>query len=490
MRPTIFTPVTIEVVLLFLAVGGSIFAQTQPSLFVWSNVVVFGSQTFFSAFFVILSFYYSDLYDLRIVRNFSEFITRLPRSSGIAFVLLCGFYALYPLMGVAGGPIFSSLSIACVVLPVVLPVRWVLYRLLNIRSLTERVLILGTSPLAWKIVEEIEATPHVGYTIVGLVEDQGASGSYGSQSSQYPMRGPLERLNDILNELRPDRIIVALTERRGRLPVRDLLDARMAGIIVEDGIEVHERLTEKLAIESLTPSFLFFSEDFTKSRFQMALRRMVSLAFALVGILLTFPLMVLIALTIKIDSSGSAFFIQDRAGLHGRTFRLIKFRTMHPLQPGKEYEEVWERDVSSRVTRVGKWLRKLRLDEVPQFINIMRGDMDLVGPRPEMVSNVKTMIEQIPYYSLRMVVRPGITGWAQVRHGYSVSQEDVTEKMRYDLYYVKHMSPWFDLRILIDTVKIVLLGRDGEKKESAETKESPSKLTTSAVVNVTLTNQR
>ena len=389
-------------------------------------------------------------------------------------------------MGVAGGAFFSSLSIAYVVLPVVLPVRWVLYRLLNIRSLTERVLILGTSPFAWKIVEEIEATPHVGYTIVGLVEDHGASGS---QASQYPMLGPLERLDDILKELRPDRIIVALTERRGRLPVRDLLDARMAGIIVEDGVEVHERLTEKLAIESLTPSFLFFSEDFTKSRFQMALRRVVSLAFALVGILLTFPLMVFIALMIKIDSSGSVFFIQDRSGLHGRTFRLIKFRTMHSIEPGKESDEVWERDVSSRVTRVGKWLRKLRLDEVPQFINILRGDMDLVGPRPEMVSNVKTMIEQIPYYSLRMVVRPGITGWAQVRHGYSVSQEDVTEKMRYDLYYVKHMSPWFDLRILVDTVKIVLLGRDGEKKESSETKESAPKLTTS-VVNVTLTNQR
>ena len=483
MRPKIFTPVVVEIMLLFLAVCGSILLQTPSPLFVWSNTVVISGQILFPAFCFILSFYYCDLYDLRIVRSFGEFLSRLPRAFGLTFILLYGFYALFPLMGIEAGPFFSSLLISSVVLAVVLPVRWVLYSLLKLRSLTERVLILGTSPLAWKIVEEIEATPHVGYAIIGLVEDRGASVSFASPSSQYPLLGPLDRLADIVNELRPDHIIVALTERRGRLPVRDLLDARMAGIVVEDGIEVHERLTEKLAIESLTPSFLFFSGDFTKSRFQMALRRVVSLVFALVGLVLTAPLMALIALAIKLDSYGPVFFVQDRAGLRGRTFRLVKFRTMHPVPPGEEPGLVWERDVSSRVTRVGKWLRKLRLDELPQFNNILRGDMDLVGPRPEIASNVKTMVEQIPYYSLRMVVRPGITGWAQVRHGYSVSQEDVTEKMRYDLYYVKHMSPWFDLRILIDTVKIVLLGRDEEGKNRSEKKEADQQRTSPAIIN-------
>jgi exopolysaccharide biosynthesis polyprenyl glycosylphosphotransferase len=483
-RPKIFTPVVIEIALLFLAICGSILLQTQSSLFVWRNTVVIGGQILFPAFCFTLSFYYSDLYDLRIVRSFGEFIGRLPQVFGLAFIVLYGFYALFPLMGVEAGPFFSSLSISYVVLIVVLPVRWVLYRLLKIRSLTERVLILGMSPLAWKIVEEIEATPHVGYTIVGIVEDRGASVSFALPSARYPLLGPLERLGGIISELRPDLIIVALTERRGRLPVRDLLNARMAGILVEDGIEVHERLTEKLAIESLTPSFLFFSRDFTKSRLQMALRRAVSLLFALGGLVLTAPLMALIAFVIKMDSQGPVFFIQSRAGLRGRTFRLVKFRTMHPAPPGEELEAVWERDVSSRVTRVGKWLRKLRLDELPQFINILRGDMDLVGPRPEIANNVKTMVEQIPYYSLRTVVRPGITGWAQVRHGYSVSQEDVTEKMRYDLYYVKHMSPWFDLRILIDTVKIVLLGRDGEKKNRAKKENSDEQITSPAIVNL------
>jgi lipopolysaccharide/colanic/teichoic acid biosynthesis glycosyltransferase len=168
----------------------------------------------------------------------------------------------------------------------------------------------------------------------------------------------------------------------------------------------------------------------------------------------------LIALAIKLDSSGPVFFLDERAGLGGRPFRLIKFRTMRGQSDmDSERRSVWHRDDEARITRVGRWIRKLRLDELPQFWNILKGDMDLVGPRPEIMRNVKTMSEQIPYYSLRHVVRPGLTGWAQVRHGYSVSLEQVTEKMRHDLFYIKHMSPWLDLRILVDTVKIVLFGR-------------------------------
>jgi lipopolysaccharide/colanic/teichoic acid biosynthesis glycosyltransferase len=174
--------------------------------------------------------------------------------------------------------------------------------------------------------------------------------------------------------------------------------------------------------------------------------------------------MVLIAIAIKLDSKGPVFFIQERTGLRGKPFRLVKFRTMRPLQSNETEGSLWSRNSEARITRIGKILRKLRLDELPQFINIVRGDMDLVGPRPEMIENVTVMTEQIPYYSLRTIVRPGITGWAQIKHGYSVSHEDVTEKMRYDLYYVKHMSLWFDLRILVDTVKIVLLGKGGEMR--------------------------
>ncbi len=190
----------------------------------------------------------------------------------------------------------------------------------------------------------------------------------------------------------------------------------------------------------------------------MGLRRLVNMLIAAIGLILSAPLMMLVAMAIKLDSEGSVLFIQDRLGFRGHIFRLLKFRTMHPPTTDKP-EPVWNRDVESRVTRVGKWLRLLYLDELPQLINILRGDMDLVGPRPEMASNVQTMREQIPYYALRSTVCPGLTGWAQTRQGYAISQEAVTEKMRYDLYYIKHMSLWFDLRILLDTINIVLSKR-------------------------------
>jgi exopolysaccharide biosynthesis polyprenyl glycosylphosphotransferase len=276
----------------------------------------------------------------------------------------------------------------------------------------------------------------------------------------YPVLGPLERLDKIIDDVKPDRLIVSLTERRGRMPMGQLLECGAKGILVEDGQSTYESITGKLPIESLTPSFLVFSGAFRKSRLQLAARRAVSLAVAVIGLVLAAPLMGVIALAIKLDSRGPVLFIDERAGLKGRPFHLYKFRTMRPLAPGQTVPAaVWDRDDTTRITRVGRMIRKLRLDELPQFWNILKGDMDLVGPRPEIIANVQTMAEQIPYYLLRQSVRPGLTGWAQTRFGYSVSLEQVTEKMRYDLYYIKQMSFWLDLRILVDTVKIVLFGR-------------------------------
>lgn len=468
MNPRVVTLTLIETGFLFLIFCSLELQWIYPVRHDWRPVAGGLAEAFLLSSLFFVSSYYNELYNLRVVRSFSEFCSRLPQALGILYLLFAFFYKLIPTAAWEARPLFSSLLNIVVVVSVLLPIRGIFYFFLKSRKFADRVLILGTSVLAWKIAEEIEAAPHLGYVILGFVEDNhGAGGKGVSPHTPYPMFAPLERLEGIINQLHPDRIIVALAERRGRLPVRALLSARMAGIVVEDGIEVHERFTGKLAIESLAPSFLIFSKDFTKPKLQMAFRRAVSLMIATVGLILTSPLMVLIAVAIKLDSKGSVFFFQDRAGLDGRTFSLVKFRTMHPLEMGAA-GAVWRRDESSRVTRVGKWLRKLRLDELPQFVNILLGDMDLVGPRPEMVSNVKTMTEQIPYYSLRMGVRPGLTGWAQVKHGYSVSQEDVTEKMRYDLYYVKHMSPWFDLRIIVDTVKIVLLGRGSEERSRTE----------------------
>lgn len=339
---------------------------------------------------------------------------------------------------------------------------------------TEKVLILGTSPLAKAIAEVIGKFPHR-YFVVGYVDDACNSGGVVPRNNgnghenggnghpeagrriPYPVIGPIDRLENAIKDLRPDRIIVPRIED-GQLPLQELLNSRIEGIWVEDGIEVYERLAKKLAIESLPPSFLIFSKEFNKPKYQILAHRTLSVGLAALGLVLTAPLMALIALLIKLDSKGPVLFIQERVGLTGRIFPLLKFRTMHST-PSEQPESVWSRDLSSRITRVGKWLRRLRLDELPQLINVVRGEMNIVGPRPEIASNVKTMTDQIPYYALRHMIRPGITGWAQIKYGYAVSKEEVTEKVRYDLYYIKHMSLLFDLRILIETAKIVLFGR-------------------------------
>jgi len=450
--------IIVEALALFVAVTATIFAWGHPPTIDGRVVMTVLGQAAALSLSCIVAFYYNDLYDLRIVRSFSEFGSRLLQSFGVALILLAGFYTLFPETRIAGGRFASSLLM---IVGVLLPLRAVGYAIMRWRAFADRVLILGTGRLAHTLIPEIEARPHHRYSIVGVVDE---GGSREGQSFRYPLLGPLEHLDKIIEEITPDRIIVALAERRGRMPMRQLLDAEARGILVEDGLTTYENFTGKLAIEALTPSFLIFSGAFRKSRLLLAVRRLISLGTAAVGLVLTAPLMVLVALATKLDSRGPVFFIDERAGRGGRPFHLIKFRTMREQTSESEVEEysVWSRDDSNRVTRVGRWIRKFRLDELPQFWNILRGDMDLVGPRPEIMRNVKTMTDQIPYYSLRHVVRPGLTGWAQVRYGYSVSLEQVTEKMRHDLFYIKHMSLWLDLRILADTVKIGLFGRGAQ----------------------------
>ncbi|HEX6740128.1 MAG TPA: exopolysaccharide biosynthesis polyprenyl glycosylphosphotransferase [Vicinamibacteria bacterium] len=317
--------------------------------------------------------------------------------------------------------------------------------------MVERVLIVGAGPLAGKLLEEIERQPYLAAEVLGLVDDALSAAT----PLPYPVIGSLEDLPRLLEELRPDRVVVALASRRGRLPMDPLLQARVRGVIVEEGVDAFERLTGKLAIEALTPSALVFSRDFRKPRVVLALSRALSVTLALLGLVLLSPLFVLIALAILLDSRGPAFFAQDRVGAFGRRFKLVKFRTMHPTsRPPSE----WERDNGYRVTRVGRVLRRFRLDELPQFFNVLRGDMNLVGPRPHPVSNYQLFVERIPYYTLRTAVRPGITGWAQVRYRYANDLAEETEKMRYDLFYVKHLSLWLDVRILLETAKAVLQG--------------------------------
>jgi exopolysaccharide biosynthesis polyprenyl glycosylphosphotransferase len=393
------------------------------------------------------AFYYCDLYDLRVARSVRTCAPRLLKA--LALVVLA-VVAAYLLLGISEGVPVSSVLLVAAALP--LGVRACCYGFIRTRPYKQNVLLLGTGHLAGLVTQEIAARPHLRWA-VGVVTESG--GSMPGRAPRYPVVGGLDELGPIVARLQPHRIVVALPERRRAEVMPVLLEARGRGIRVQDAIDVYERITGKLAIEALPPASLVFSKGFRVSRRYAAVGRALSLAVAVVALVVTAPLIALIALAVKLDSRGPVFFRQERIGLHGRRFGLIKFRTMRPVAAEIS---AWVRDNEDRITRVGGVLRKFRLDELPQFLNVLRGDMNLVGPRPHPVVNYELFAREIPYYGLRAAVRPGVTGWAQVRYGYANDLEEETEKMRYDLYYVKHLSVWLDLRILVDTVKVVLFG--------------------------------
>jgi exopolysaccharide biosynthesis polyprenyl glycosylphosphotransferase len=326
----------------------------------------------------------------------------------------------------------------------------------------ERLLVVGGGELADELENAMKARPHRGQRVLGRV-DEGTRARAGRTRL-----GTVRDLDQIVELVRPDRVVVALARRRGQMPIRTLLRLSLRGVAVEDGVDVYERVTGKVPLEALTPTTFLFRKDSRSHRLDAALARALSTTAALVGGLVLALVFPLIALAIKLDSPGPLFFVQPRAGRGGRVFGLIKFRTMRPAADGATSQ--WARDNQRRLTRVGRWLRRFRLDELPQFVNVIKGDMNLVGPRPHPVCNLPLLElvarntpacgESIPFYALRSTVRPGITGWAQVRYQYANNLEEEIEKMRYDLYYIKHRSLWLDLRILFETVKVMMGGRE------------------------------
>jgi exopolysaccharide biosynthesis polyprenyl glycosylphosphotransferase len=326
------------------------------------------------------------------------------------------------------------------------------------------VLIIGASPLAAELAEMLGR--HLDYELVGVVTDTTGSDSI---ENGLPVLGTLDDFERIVSRVDPNLIVVASADRRGSLPIRTLLERRFQGRCeVEDGVAMYERMAEAMEFTALTPASVLFSGQFQPSRWHLLSTRALGCVLSSIALVVFAPVGALIAVAIKLDSPGPVIFAQERMGAFGRPFRLFKFRTMHPvLQCTSE----WVRDNDERITRVGVWLRKFRLDELPQLANILMGDMNLVGPRPHPVANsrILTMLARnlcdvsgidIPYYALRCRVRPGITGWAQVRYGYANDFAEELEKLRYDLYYIKHLSILLDLRILLETFRVVVLGHD------------------------------
>jgi exopolysaccharide biosynthesis polyprenyl glycosylphosphotransferase len=314
-----------------------------------------------------------------------------------------------------------------------------------------RVLVLGTTELAGKLVRELLAGADLRGFVVGVIDD----GSAAFKPALPCLRvGSIESLGKIIEGFEPDLIVCALPEGHDPLLIRELLPSLARGVPVEDGLMAYERLTGKIAIEHATARAVLFSRDVGASSVALVVARALSIIGATGLIVVLCPFLVPVALLIKLDSEGPVFFLHERVGLGGRPFNLIKFRTMRPGAATSE----WAVDNVHRTTRVGRWLRRFRIDELPQFLNILRGEMNLVGPRPHPLSNLALFTENIPYYGVRWSVRPGITGWAQIRYGYANDLGTETEKTRYDLHYIKHASLGLDLRILLETLTVVLKG--------------------------------
>jgi sugar transferase (PEP-CTERM system associated) len=287
---------------------------------------------------------------------------------------------------------------------------------------------------------QMQAPHDFGYRVVGFIDDQ-----------------PDDILR-IVRERDVDRIVVALSDRRGRLPIAELLHAKLSGIRVEDATTTYERLTGKILIDDLKPSWLIFSNGFVLSRSTRLWKRAADVAFASIGLVLGAPLMALTAIAVRLDSSGPILYAQERVGENGQLFTVYKFRSMR-VDAEPAGTPMWAQEGDNRVTRVGRFIRATRLDELPQLWNVLTGAMSFVGPRPERPYFVDQLAREIPYYQQRHSVKPGLTGWAQIKYQYGSTVEDAVEKLRYDLYYIKHVSFALDLSIMFDTVKVIMFGK-------------------------------
>jgi sugar transferase (PEP-CTERM system associated) len=397
-----------------------------------------------------LCLYYNDFYDLTLVHSNRELIVRLLQAVGAASIVLAAMYFAVPALMIGDGIFVSALLVFVVG---ILGWRLLFNSITRSFHLEERILVVGTGDAARKVTRQILDQRDFAYRVIGFIDDDRAR--IGERIVNPGIIGTPADIPRLIETHQIDRIIVGLSDRRGKLPVDELLQAKMAGIRVEDATTTYERITGKILIDDLRPSWLIFSDGFRVSRLTRWMKRAIDLTLAAALGIAAFPAMVLTAVAIALESGLPVLYCQERVGENGRTFTLCKFRSMRKdaEQAGKP---VWATAGDDRITLVGRFIRKTRLDELPQLWNVVRGDMSFVGPRPERPFFVAELAREIPFYQQRHVVKPGITGWAQVKYRYGSSIEDATEKLRYDLYYIKHLSIFFDLTIVFDTVKVVL----------------------------------
>jgi len=399
--------------------------------------------------------YFADLYDLPRIKDRRDLFVRISRGVGTTSLVLAAFYFWFPSLIVERG-VFMLASVVTVVLVVGwrLTFDWLGRRVFP----RERLLLVGTTPGALRLARELfNRRMELGVDIVGFVDPDPAK--VGQPMINPGVIGTIEDIPSIVRAHAVDRVVVSMADARGRLPMGKMLEMKLSGVSFDHLASLYEEYTGKIAVENLRPSWLVFSAGFRKSRLQRAAKRMTDLTASGVGLVIGAPILALVALAVKLTSEGDVLYHQERIGRYGRVFTVHKFRSMRQNAEAAT-GAVWASKAGdSRVTPVGGFLRKTRLDELPQLWNVFVGEMSLVGPRPERPQFVSELTKAIPFYGQRHIVRPGLTGWAQVRYSYGASVEDAMQKLQYDLFYIKNMSLPFDLFIALSTVKTVILRR-------------------------------
>ncbi|MCZ6599149.1 MAG: TIGR03013 family PEP-CTERM/XrtA system glycosyltransferase [Planctomycetota bacterium] len=476
----------------------------SPIQALWRCVI----SSFMVAVLAQIAIAFNELYDFRVSSSPYERATRFLGSAGSAILLVLGAVFLMNVWGIErvldfpGLPFSQRLVLLTFTLMLGFALLYVwrnVFHFILVRlRINERLLIVGTGQSAQRLAEELRAHAESGYEIVGMVEpwtspegsatDEGqpkerrrwrrGGDPLGAGTDQPPDGAPTllleadlktanednvprgqpvsEPIYDLARRLDIDDIVVALEDRRGALPTQDLLQCRLHGIVVEEAETLYERVSGKLAVEAMRPSYLIFNPGFVQHPMARAAKRAFDLVLAGLVLAATWPIMIAAAIAIRLDTPGPVLFRQQRTGRGSEPFTLLKFRSMrHDAE--KHTGPVWATEDDPRITRIGRFIRRTRIDELPQLFNILAGSMSMVGPRPERPEFGEELADQIPYYPQRHIVKPGLTGWAQINYPYGNTLEDASQKLQYDLFYIKYQSLLFDGSILFNTIKTVLL---------------------------------
>ncbi|MEN8210821.1 MAG: TIGR03013 family XrtA/PEP-CTERM system glycosyltransferase [Thermodesulfobacteriota bacterium] len=448
--------------IIFYVVEGSIIFGT---VLVSSVLLTFSNSYLFDALLVLrialitlicqICLYYNDLYDFKISSTITEISIRLLQALGITSIALAVIYFLFPMV-----IIDQKVFILSLLLLMIFIIGW---RLIYIQVLSrglfnERIIILGSSSLAKEILKAVTTTIDCGYSVSIMVTDAEDESLDIEIPDTVVVRKEKKHLCRTALETSVNKVVVALKEKRGTFPAVELLNCRTAGIEVIEGSSFFEMLTGKVLVEKINPSWLIFSDGFRKSRIENFFKRIEDIVISSLMLFLLSPLLIFTAVLIKLESKGSVFFSQDRVGLYEQEYMMHKFRSMKE-DAEKLTGPVWAETNDPRITKVGRFIRKFRIDELPQLWNVFTGKMSMVGPRPERKHFTDELKQKIPFYSERFNVKPGLTGWAQVSYDYGATLEDAVEKLNYELFYIKNLSLAMDIVIILRTIKTVLFGR-------------------------------